>query len=56
MTRKVVRVPLPPPLAKIIENQSEATGLSEDEIIVAAYTDSLYKKGIVRTPSQLIIL
>jgi len=48
MARKVLRVYLPPYLARIIENQSEATGLSEGEIIRAAYTDDLYKKRIVR--------
>jgi hypothetical protein len=48
MTQKVVRVYLTPPLARILEAQSEATGLPESEIVRAAYTDDLYKKGIVQ--------
>jgi hypothetical protein len=52
MARKVLRVYLPPFLARILEDQSEATGLSEGEIIRTAYTDDLYKKGIVRIPHK----
>jgi hypothetical protein len=55
MTQKVVRVYLTPQLAQILEDQSETTGLSESEIVRAAYTDDLYKKGIVRIKHQTAI-